>query len=114
MSLAAVTLGVWMTTHSREYGTHSLGTGMSSKGWRGMGTAAAHADRISADAIRRVLTRRIVSSPHGPRPCPAVRIVARASSNPGPRPRARGRPRPRARRHGAADHGRALGHAHRL
>src|SRR6266545_2996622 len=114
MSLAAVTLGVWMITHSREYATHSFGTGMSSKGWRGMGTAAAHADRISADAIRRVLTRRIVSSPHGPRPSPALRIVARASCNPGPRPRARGRPRPRARRRGAADHGRALGHPHRL
>src|SRR2546425_9193236 len=114
MSLAAVALGVWMIADSREYATHSFGTGMSLKGWRGMGTAVVHADTTSADTIRRVLTRRIVSSPHGPRPSPALRVVARAPRDPGSRPGARGRPRPRARRRRRACHGRALGHADRL
>ena len=63
MSLAAVTCGVCTIAASREYGTHSAGTGTSSNGSRGTRAAGAHDDRrANAAASTHRFTRAIVSS----------------------------------------------------
>src|SRR5215831_16980365 len=82
---------------------------MSSNGWRGVGTAVAHADSRNAEAITRAFTGRIVSSRHGPRPAPAPFIVARTARDPGARSGAHRRARARALRRRSAGHGGTLG-----
>src|SRR5262245_16352581 len=112
---AVVTVGVSVITASREYATHSVGTGMSSKARRGTVTAVVeHAESATAATIARVLTRRIVSSRHGPRSRPSASLVARASGDPGARSRSRRPARPGARqRRSAGGHG-SLGIGDRL